>query len=322
MKNKALYYPYINLPKKDWTYKTLLYWDSILSIVPSSYIYHPEKLESFMLDLVREGLVEQIFPVEHLYSVENYAETFLNFVETKYIKSKKPVGNEFSLLHMEKLDSIARELIKMNLAVKKDDAWILVEKNVANDFMIYLANILSKKHDAVPVSDKMSSAQLYDNHKSFYINKKYTKIQNTVLDNVLPYPSGNLTIRELVDFKEKHSKLLPKFRDLIEKRSYELSSIKEKEYRNRRLQEVIAEINEGSLEIQEAMKSKFKNICYGSILPIFGASTAILEATSPVGILGGVATIAGTLQSAFEKINDNKYQQPLAYIAHARRNLL
>jgi hypothetical protein len=210
----------------------------------------------------------------------------------------------------------------MKLAVKKDYAWILVEKNVANDFMIYLANILSKKNDAVPVSDQMSNAQLYDNHKSFYINKKHTKIQNTVLDNVLPYPSGNLTIRELVNFKEKHSELLPKFRNLIEQRSYELSLIKEKEYRQKRVQEVIAEINKESFEIQEAMKSKFKNISFGSILPIFGAATTIYEATSHLGILGGVASLAGTLPLALENINDNIDQQPLAYIAHARRKLL
>jgi len=86
MSSKALYYPYINLPKKEWTFKTLLYWDSMLSIVPSSYIQNPNNLDPFMLDLVREGLVEQIFPIDFLHKINNYDEIFINFIENKYLK--------------------------------------------------------------------------------------------------------------------------------------------------------------------------------------------------------------------------------------------
>lgn len=322
MKNKALYYPYINVPNESWTYKTLLYWDSLLSIVPSSYIYNPGELEPFMLDLVREGLVEQVFPAQHLINVEKFDEIFLRAIEKKYINGKQHTTNEYTKIHFEKLDSIAGELLQMNLAVPYNRQWLLVEKNVANDFMIYLANILSRRNDAVPVSDQMSNAKLYDKHQSFYNSKKHTKVQNTILDAVLPYPEGKISIRDLVKFKEKNAELLPKFRKFIEHKSYEISQIKETDYRKERTQEIITEIKDASLEIQEAMKLRFTKICFGSILPIFGASIGVYASDSNLAAVGALAGLSGNLYSSLNQINNELDKQPIAYIAHARRNLV
>ncbi len=334
MKNKALYYPYINLPKKEWTFKTLLYWDSLLSIVPSSYIYNPEELEPFMLELVKEGLVEQVFPVDHLHKVKNYDEIFLNYIEEKYIKSKRKLSGEYSKIHMEKLNSISNELIKMNLAIEADSyPWVLVEKNVANDFMIYLANTLAGINDAIPVSDKIGNAKLYDKQKSFYANKKHKTIHNTILDAVLPYPDEKLSISEIVRFKENHGELLPEFRKFIDKKSYKLSIIKGREYREEKIKEVIDDIREESLKIQDAMKSRFQKIAFGSILPIFadassiyGTTTGILAASSglttdiTISALGTAAGVSGNLYSDLQN-NNREEQQPVAYVAHARRSL-
>ena len=322
MKNKALYYPYVNVPNEAWTYKTLLYWDSLLSIVPSSYIHNPDELEPFMLDLVRENLVEQVFPAEHLGSVEHFDENFLNIVDKKYLRGKKNISNEYTKIHLEKLDSIARALIDMELAVPSSGQWLLVEKNVANDFMVYLAGILSSMNDAVPVSDQMGNAKIYDKHQSFYNNKKSTKVQNTILDGVLPYPDGKISIRELVKFKERHHDLLPKFRKFIEEKSYEISQIEDKTYRKEKTREIITDIKDASLEIQEAMKPNFKKICFGSILPIFGASIGVYATDNNLAMAGALAGLSGNIYSSLNQIDSELNKQPIAYIAHARRNLV
>jgi hypothetical protein len=322
MKNKALYYPYINVPNEAWTYKTLLYWDSLLSIVPSSYIHNPDELEPFMLDLVRENLVEQVFPAEHLGNVENFDENFLNTVDKKYLRGKKSISNEYTKIHLEKLDSIARTLIDMELAVPSNGQWLFVEKNVANDFMVYLAGILSSKTDAVPVSDQMGNAKLYDKNQSFYNNKKRTKVQNTILDGVLPYPDGKISISELVKFKEKHHDLLPKFRKFIEEKSYDISQIEDKIYRKERTKEIITEIKDASLEIQDAMKPNFRRICFGSILPIFGASIGVYATDNNLATIGALAGLGGNIYSSLNQIDSELNKQPIAYIAHARRNLV
>ena len=46
--NSLLYYPYINLPKNNWTIRALLYYDNVNSIVPEQYFNEPERYDPFM----------------------------------------------------------------------------------------------------------------------------------------------------------------------------------------------------------------------------------------------------------------------------------
>lgn len=63
--SNLLYYPYINVPRTDWTLRTLLYYDNIGSIVPQEYFYEPERnYDEFMLELVRNELVTPINPIK------------------------------------------------------------------------------------------------------------------------------------------------------------------------------------------------------------------------------------------------------------------
>lgn len=43
--NSLLYYPYINLPKNNWTIRALLYYDNVNSIVPEQYFNEPERYD-------------------------------------------------------------------------------------------------------------------------------------------------------------------------------------------------------------------------------------------------------------------------------------
>lgn len=43
---------------------------------------------------------------------------------------------------MEKLDKVANELVGRKLAVQANRSWYLVEKNIANKFMFYLASVI------------------------------------------------------------------------------------------------------------------------------------------------------------------------------------
>jgi hypothetical protein len=60
----ALYFPFIDVPESAWWTQTLLYWDRIGTIVPQSYLDEPESLDANTLDLVRSGIVRQVFPDE------------------------------------------------------------------------------------------------------------------------------------------------------------------------------------------------------------------------------------------------------------------
>jgi hypothetical protein len=90
--NKILYFPYISVPKTPWLASALLYWDRIGSIVPYEYTENPSQLTPYMRELVIAGLVEQIFPEDHLHKVPRFQESFLNFIDksgrAEYFRTK------------------------------------------------------------------------------------------------------------------------------------------------------------------------------------------------------------------------------------------
>ncbi len=85
--DKILYYPYINLPKTDWTLRTLLYYDNVGFIVPQEFFYSPDRnYEPFMLELVRNELVIPIDPLRTLDNPWEVSNPFLEFLQTKEFK--------------------------------------------------------------------------------------------------------------------------------------------------------------------------------------------------------------------------------------------
>ena len=82
MKNKVLYYPYINLPQSDWLNRMLLYYEQVGTITPPAYKTYPSKFNSYTRELIREGLVRQIFPYEYIHNVEGFAESFEEYVSS------------------------------------------------------------------------------------------------------------------------------------------------------------------------------------------------------------------------------------------------
>ncbi|RBI68912.1 hypothetical protein DQ400_06020 [Vreelandella sulfidaeris] len=87
MRDNALYFPYISVPKDRWTIKTLLYWDKLSSIVPMDHIDNPQQLTPFMQELVQEELVEQVFPAHHLYEIPDFEKCFIKLIEHRIKKN-------------------------------------------------------------------------------------------------------------------------------------------------------------------------------------------------------------------------------------------
>ena len=84
--NSLLYYPYINLPKNNWTIRALLYYDNVNSIVPEQYFNEPERYDPFMQEAI---LQELITPVNPMYVLDNPHEISIKFIE--YLSAKNDV---------------------------------------------------------------------------------------------------------------------------------------------------------------------------------------------------------------------------------------
>ncbi|PIC56570.1 hypothetical protein CSV80_12470 [Sporosarcina sp. P12(2017)] len=66
--DNLLYFPNITVPKTDWIYKSLLYWDGVETITPESYLREPNLFEGrHMLDFLEAELVVPVMPMNYIY---------------------------------------------------------------------------------------------------------------------------------------------------------------------------------------------------------------------------------------------------------------
>src|SRR6267142_2010262 len=204
MADKVLYFPYIRVPDSEWFTQVLLYWDEVGSIVPYEYVHSPEKLGSHMKDLVQVGLVKQIFPNEHVGNIPRFTEAFLEYIDRADFPIKpnsiELASTETSQIHIEKLNKIANGLVDRGLAKLDHDPWFNVERTVADQFMAYLAGVLSETDDlkSVPITDQerslvnfsLPSAEKYD------WKQKLSELRPFILQDLLPVPSGGVGAEE------------------------------------------------------------------------------------------------------------------------------
>ncbi len=165
-----LYYPYINIPRTDWTARTLLYYDKIGSIVPQNYFYEPEKFDPFMREMVSNELVIPINPIETLDRPWEISRPFIEYVNSKEFNIKKRRKsfskgrfgrineNKFKIqgpkIHVDKFDSeIFYQLEEAGLAKRLDYEWYMVEQKTAKELMNFLASVVANKIDFLPATD-------------------------------------------------------------------------------------------------------------------------------------------------------------------------
>ena len=166
MSSNALYYPYIRVPDSPWFTQVLLYWDRVGAIVPLDYIEDPDRLGSYMVSLIREGLVEQVVPGMHLWRAANFTNAFLEYTDAKYGSLGEPYISDWatvhaeklggSSIHMEKLHDLGEKLCERGMARRDDNheysPWFMIEPRIADDFMAYLAGVLGQMPEDVRFS--------------------------------------------------------------------------------------------------------------------------------------------------------------------------
>ena len=268
MKNKVLYFPYINVPNSAWFTRMLLYWDEVGAIVPHDFIENPEKLGEHTRSLVQECLVKQVIPQDHLYNIPSFKDSFLkyinslkkNIIERRRTSFRK--GNN-SNIHIEKMDGLEYELSDMGLAQEFHYPWWFIEVDTGREFMAYLAATLGKLPDLQldPISDDIEHLQnfLYSSRSAESDHKKISNLRLEILEDIFPSPKEPLKAVEISNFKEQHSDKLKAFRIKVEKEIIDIAVIESEELRKRRLELFKEESKDAIKEIIDAMKiSGFK----------------------------------------------------------------
>ncbi len=315
MANNALYFPYIRVPESTWFTQVLLYWDRVGSIVPYEFLHDPDRLGSYMVDLVRVGLVEQVIPGAHIYDIPRFDECFLDYVDAEMSHSswiqrlRRTAVHQWEEIHAEKMENIGEGLVKRGLARPKSGSWYVVEPHVAAAFMAYLAAVLGRRPDLnfVPITDRESALKPFLAKRpglfvTVHKSRALEDLRAAILSEVLPAPAEPLPPQDLMNFKARYQKELVTFRGDIEALANKLALISDEKERKR-----TAELELGMLKLQieeiaNRMKLKWPKIIFGSLCAIPPAVLGALPAgPHPAGAaIAGAAGLAAAIYTAAE----------------------
>lgn len=333
MADKVIYFPYIRVPQNNWFVQVLLYWDQVGSIVPSDYAHNPEKLGSYMEELIKTGLVKPIIPGMYIHKIPNFTEAFINLLETnneirnRYFSIDKC---EISLIHMEKLGDIARELCERGLAKVDKYPWYKVEKRTADLFMAYLASVLGKLEDLnmMPTTDQLDSLYVFNNSLENIsdLNISIQQLRGIILEEILPAPIGEITLEKLAKFKFRYSKLLCGFRNYIENELNRIILIPNKELKLKEISLFKEKSKEKIEEIKTCMRKRNWEIGCGSLLGLAASAIPVIDDIVKGELTGVLKALPGLINAIYVALKGMREQNkilnlPLAYAVLVQKKL-
>lgn len=317
MKNKILYYPYVNIPKDQWIYKSVLYWDEVGAIIPPKYGEEGNITNPFTQKLIDYNLLNQVFPDEYIQQKREFSDFFLHLIEQpKFnidLRRKTFELGGTSRIHINKFyHPFMEELVTRKLARReKWSSWYYVEAYTAGLLMTYLANVIGKLGDYSLSTDELKNFKT-NIHKDI-IDEKVLSIRENIINDILPFPM-DANFKKLRDFKDNNYESLNKFRITIERLILDLAVIEDKELYNRRYNLEIGEINAERERLAKKMdESKIGKVLYSSMGGLITAALAFYVTQDPKLALGPLWVGVSSAVNEYDKANTENHD--LAYLA-------
>jgi hypothetical protein len=242
----ALYFPHIQVPMSPWFTRSLLYWDEVGTIVPQGWVEEPEELGEHTLELVRRGLVRQVFPEEAAFGLSSEFQRWLDGLSRGELEQRRArlEAGETTRVHVDKWLTYVggvRHVMNEGLAerpLQRD--WLEVEPQTANEFMAALALglchpdgglsrgsgcawipatddpaafqvLLTGLEKAVPASPAERDVQL-----RLRGELQVCEVRTSLLERALPVPTEPVSAERIERFRRKHGDRLPRCRRQIE----------------------------------------------------------------------------------------------------------
>lgn len=322
MNDNLLYFPYIDIPRNNWTIKSLLYWDNVGIIVPPDYRENPNQYRTETRDLLQTDLIQQIFPYEYIYKVKKFDKGFVKLLEQPKFNLKKRQENykkeKVSRIHVQKFgEEILDKLVEMQIArrLPNEWQWYYVESKTARLIMLYLATVIAKSGSFTPATDKLKNLDLSINQNGAVLRRNF--LRQDILDDLIPYPiDPDLT--KLRHFKDRYYEELRSFRILLEQAALTISSFSNKKLQREFQALKIEEINAKRVKIlSDLNQSKLGHITFGTMFGLAGAVTGFSQGDGPLGIF----SLGNAVYSAFQGYgNTEVLSRDYSYLALIDKN--
>jgi hypothetical protein len=225
----VLFFPSISLPDDDWTYKTLLYYDSIHVIAPESYDVKNQYNE-LTKKLMDKGVVKTINPFDYLGRIKAYEDALIQSIEHD-VNFKLNAQSSFKLgklvkIHRDKFHYQLFDHLERNGLAKEvtGSNWIEMEESIALFILTFLATVISRETNLEMATNDMKNIEFLDFESSMKNGSdkmQKNRIRMELLNGILPYTMDD-NLDKILAFKDQNFKALVDFRKLI---NYEVKNI-------------------------------------------------------------------------------------------------
>ena len=324
MPRTILYYPNINIPNDEWLKKTVLFWDHISSIVPDSDYYQRSVaiMHSDMRYLIDNEIYSPVFPsrlfesyrvndfnvnlekeykkiIASDYRFENETHLHKSKLQRAYRRGQRSLVHREKLLfpdlaskvHYKKFDNQFYEfLIENRLIVDYGDEWVSMDERLATLYMSLMAKYLSNLSSTPTVVGTDKNKYLYYAYNRTYKSKNNLAF-NVCFQNALPEPSPDVSIKDIVKFKQKRNLELNEFQYELLQFENQLAKCTSIEDANGEMVLFQKKIEKSILELEKMYKDERISYRFGTVKSLV-ETTGAVASISALGHFPTWASIA------------------------------
>ncbi|MCF6297833.1 MAG: DUF6236 family protein [Flavobacteriaceae bacterium] len=347
----ALYYPYIHLTNKNWLKHAFLFWDKISRIVPSSFEpqddediirirqetnflidYHPDKwvindtFRNFAEYLTHNSrMIRDLRHFEHRHHFDKeYKEMFI------YMQNRTMLNGTY--IHIEKIQpDLAETLYVMGLAIPGKhewSSWIKIDNEIGALYMTYLAKSISKEK-SIPIVTDTSDYYLNTNSNNNYRHTFEEKLGCLLIDVVMPKNINNVTMKQLINIRNKYDDQRLNFFNKINELSSTLPTIDNKSALEDALNHYIKTLGNDTKELKKIYESNgieamLKPLAISMPTALASLSSWIPAENKILGFgIGGVGALYGVVSyfNELDKRHRETQKNPMAYLLSIQSEL-
>lgn len=284
MSKEVLYYPTIEFYDETWLKASLCIWDKIYRIVPPSY--NPKDSGEVKI-AVDNGLVEDIRLNKS--DLAQTAELFELYLEDAPIVPAAVEGweNINVQIHHEKVDARILPILEGMAKKFNPDGFLSISKEVANIYMLFLADVVSKRRGINKLTDDgdmFAIMHYFANDANFdeliYNDEAKEATSALVITSLLPKDLQYMNINEVIKFREKTDESRIAFRQSIDELVSELCRIEDTDFVKERITEFQKNIEKNNKAIIKQAGKGVKDFAHSLLsigLPTSMSALALLS---------------------------------------------
>lgn len=229
MTRTLLYYPSIDITNSQWIKSSILYWDSISSIVPRNL--QGKFLKSKTIQILRdEGLYEPFHPDHHIEREQGLTQEFIErhqSLKARRLLNPSQHTKGYYKVYYWKFPEEARNYLLDHKYAIPNREWLVLDRLDGLLYMSVLAKYLANQVTYMDITPSTDYLEYQDLAFKAVTAQNIAPGAQITLYGFLPTPREDVPIKKLIEFKRKREGELHRFQRLIDTYHNQLQSATE-----------------------------------------------------------------------------------------------